>query len=392
MHVLVFEPKYVGHFLGFATYAANAFARRGCRVTMVVPQGAEGSDQARVKLSQRLPGVEVAYVLDVPVKYDKWANAAFESEALDACLADFPADEFVAPSADFLICGLAQRRPLRKRLQSFDRCQLILHNCAQAYPGLGKRERLDLLRDQWAVDRCRRLGLLCVDPFALSPQAVRRLGLWGQPVAPLPHPYDPISERPTRSAARVALGIPTEPWLIGSIGDLGVRKGTELLIHSFARYAHEQPGHLALFGILSKSARQALEEYPHLHDRIHLRNAFVSEEEFVQFLAAVHVVWAGYPRHFGIASVLLHAADADRPVLASPFGCVGWMTREYGLGACIPTDPVGVAEIMARVSAPTDTSPFPDSRRAALIHDHNTSSFERVLAEHVRSPEGVAVA
>ena len=81
MRVLIYEPKYVGHFLGFATWAANAFARLGYDVVFAVPERAVDTQQAKVKLAQVLPSVDLQYVIDVPRQFDKWKNARFEANA-----------------------------------------------------------------------------------------------------------------------------------------------------------------------------------------------------------------------------------------------------------------------------------------------------------------------
>ena len=384
MRVLVFEPKYVGHFLGFAAWAANAYARIGCEVTLLIPRGARGSLQAKINLEPRLhPKVSVEYLVDIPVLYHKWKNARFESDALFAIGPDLNCEYLIMPSADFLICGLLLNRSLRKWIRRLRGGDFIVHNCKQVYDNLGKKERIWLMLDRLAIDFARNITVHTVDPYAVKDS--RRLSLFGTSVHGLPHPFDRVGRRKSRAEARSSLGLPERNCLIGTIGDLGVRKGTELLIRSFIASKPSQDTNLLLFGILSKSSRALIDQHQEYIEsgQIILRNEFVSEETFLDFFSAVDLVWAGYPEHIGIASVILHAADAGRPILASNYGCVGWMANRYRLGKTAPPNVANMSEAIRDFS----TSKKWGADRAgmgALLRYHTTPNFEQYLTSRCR--------
>gem|GEM_PF-6582026 len=385
MHVVVFEPKFVGHFLGFAKSVAAAYLRFGHEVTLCLSKQAEHTLQAQAKLHDLHDEIAVRFVLDVPKNYDKWSCAKSESRALRELLTmsslDF--DHLSIPSADFLLAGLLLRRGLYRNL--FTRCSVdaILHNCHHVYPQHGLKQRLSAIISQLTIEACPRLNLFAVDPYAVS-KATRRLA-WTRTVMPLPHHYHRCLDAKSQADARLSLRLPPSGWLVGSAGDLGTRKGTELLIDGFASASLGPNSHLVLLGKQHEVVRKKLNEYGTLVEsgRILCCDRFVSDEEFGLFFPAVDLVWAGYPRHIGIASVLLFAADAGRPVLASNYGCVGWMVDRYGLGRCEEPTVSAVASALRWFAEHPDEEPKPAGVQELLAY-HNTEQFEETLTQFVR--------
>jgi len=231
MRVLVYEPKFVGHFLGFATWTANAFAKLGHDVVFAVPVKAKGTQQAEVKLASTRPEVDVHYSVDVPLLFDEWKNAKFESAAILREIERVTPDHVVVPSADFLISSLVINGRLRRALKRIGGVDFILHNCPQAYPTLGLRDSFWRIIDRLAVDLARSFRIHTVDPYATQRES-RPMSLFGSEVLPLPHPFESVSPR-EKSVVRERLGLPAEARILGSLGDLGVRKGTDLLLRSF---------------------------------------------------------------------------------------------------------------------------------------------------------------
>ena len=385
MRVLIFEPKFVGHFLGFAAATANAFAELGCQVTLMVPKQAKGTDQAKIKLAELPERVQVLYSLDVPKMYQRWTNAKFETAALAAALDEVPTDHLVIPSGDFVLSGLLKNGALRRRIKSLDGVDLVLHNCLQVYPELGIRQRWWSFLDRLAVSLARGIRLHTVDPYVTSSATYSRMSLFGNPVHPLPHFLEAPANPPSQAEARAALKLPAQGRMLGSIGDLGCRKGTELLIESFVGSQPKQNCHLVLFGLLSTKAKQLLKENQKLIDQglILFRNEFVSESDFYNFFYAMNVLWAGFPHQVGIASTQLYAAIAGRSVLASDYGAVGWLTKEFGLGRSVPATLDSMTATIASLYEGEDWRPDPRGLRKLLDY-HTTENFNRHITLALR--------
>ena len=385
MRVLLFEPKFVGHFLGFAAVTARAFAELGCHVTMLLPSKAQGTDQAKIKLVDLPENVDVRFSIDVPKLYQKWTNAKFETDALGIALDDVPTDHLVLPSGDFLLSGLMLKRNLRQRLRRLGGVDLVLHNCQQVYPDLGVKQRCRCLWDRLAVSLARGIRLHTVDPFATSPMAVSQMALFGNPVHPLPHFVDVPADPPSQEAARAALHLPTQGKMLGSIGDLGRRKGTELLIESFVRSQPPSGSHLVLYGLLSGPAKQVLAEHQKMIDQgqIVCHDRFVNDSDFYQFFRAMDAIWAGFPRQVGIASTQLCAAVAGRPVISSNYGGVGWLTNEYGLGRAFPGTITQMSDAISWFQQTDRWRPDPQGLERLLSY-HTTENFNYHITAKVR--------
>ncbi len=386
MQVLIFEPKYVGHFLGFAAVTAKAFAHLSCHVTLMFPQDAKGTDQARIKLADLPENVEVRFSIDVPKRYERWVNAKFESKALTVALDEGSIDHLVVPSGDFLLSGLLKSSKLRRRLRSLGGVDFILHNCQQVYPEIGIKQRCKCLLDQLAISLARGIRLHTVDPFATSSATVSRMSLFGNnSVHPLPHFLEVPADSPSQHDARAGLDLPTEGRMLGSIGDLGRRKGTELLIKSFVRSKPQPDQYLALFGLLSGTAKAELEKHRSFVDRgqIICRDRFVSDEDFYNFFYAMDALWAGFPHQVGIASTQLHAAIAGRPVIASDYGAVGWLTKKYGLGRAFPGNLEAMTNAITWFHQTEDFQPDPAGLRRLLDY-HTTENFNKQITYALR--------
>lgn len=385
MRVLIFEPKFVGHFLGFAALTAEAFAEIGCEVTMLVPTRAKGTTQAEIKLSHLPANVDVRFEIDVPKLYRKWINAEFETEALDLALDQHPTDHLVLPSGDFILTGLMKHGKLRRRLKALGGVDLVMHSCQQVYPELGVRQRTWCVLDRLAVSLARGIRLLTVDPFATSKASVSHMALLGNPVQPLPHFREVPENSPGKAEARERLGLPASSRLLGSIGDLGRRKGTELLIESFARSSPGSNDCLVLFGLLSGTAKETLATHQDLVEsgNIIYRDSFVSDADFCDFFYAMDAIWSGFPHQVGIASTQLFAAEANTPIIASDYGAVGWLTNKYGLGRAFPGTIDAMTEAISLFYSAEDWSPDPEGRRRLLDY-HTTENFKKHITAAIR--------
>lgn len=151
---------------------------------------------------------------------------------------------------------------------------------------------------------------------------------------------EPIGDFQPQSAAdaRTALGISPEGRIIGCAGRLDARKGIDRLIHAFAGSKAAPDVRLLLVGRQRPEVSTLLEgRYAALvrSGRIITRNQFADAATFEQVFSASDVVAVPYPRHIGSSGILLRAVRCGKPVLASDWGWVGWVTRRFGLGTAV---------------------------------------------------------
>jgi glycosyltransferase involved in cell wall biosynthesis len=131
---------------------------------------------------------------------------------------------------------------------------------------------------------------------------------------------------------------------------------------------------------------QIAERYTALLDagRVIIRDRFVPTEELQDAIAAMDVVCTPYPRHPGIASVLLQAAAAERPVVASSFGWLGYVTQRFALGvACDVEDIDGLAShIVTQLDDAPTYALSPEGQR--FVDFHTSARFQQEMLRLLR--------
>jgi glycosyltransferase involved in cell wall biosynthesis len=204
---------------------------------------------------------------------------------------------------------------------------------------------------------------------------------------------NPIVLKPEQSkeSARRALGLPAEGKWISLSGVIAPFKGADRLLEAFARYAGDGGGgsaRLLLAGPHEEEIRTMLrgEPYRQLVDagRIVAIDRYLSADEMFLAAAASDVVTAPYPQHQGRSSIILWAAAAGRPSLATDDGCIGYVVRHQRLGMTCDARQVNVlAEAIGRALAMPWTED--DARRVRQYAEfHRVENYQRVASALVR--------
>ena len=385
LHVLVFEPKYIGHYLGFAAWTANAYSEAGHSVTLAVPIEGRNTTEAKHRIHGIIdPAVDVQFCVDLPLSHERWTNARPEANALANAVDQFRPDHVVVPSGDFILNGLLISPKARRAFRRIGGCDLIVHNFFQAYPRQGEKDTFWRMLDKLAVDFAPAMTIHTVDPFATSSDA-RDLGYLRDRVLPLPHPHQRSDNSISRQEARTELGLDSDRKIIAAIGDLGTRKGTNLFIDSFAAAKTSPDTCIYIAGRTSKQTKASLEKASDLvrDGRIFVRDEFLSDRDFALSYRAADAYWAGYPRHIGMASSLLFSADRETPAIGSDFGCVRWMIEEFGLGRTFAPTVPAMANALEWFDA-SDALELDPAGRERLLAYHTMERFGEAITAAVR--------
>jgi glycosyltransferase involved in cell wall biosynthesis len=109
---------------------------------------------------------------------------------------------------------------------------------------------------------------------------------------------------------------------------------------------------LLLVGPITSRDRETLEAHlAKLPDSVQIIriDRFIPDEEIQLYFHIADVILAPYQRHIGMSAILVRAATAQKPVLASNFGLMGEITRRYQLGLTVDsTIPAQIAEGLCR--------------------------------------------
>ncbi len=262
------------------------------------------------------------------------------------------------------------------------------------YPDLikitpSRRERLQYWRERWLLARLlahpRLTTLFCLDPFVLKP--LQSFKTQAQKLY-LPDPvqiYPPALERVEQ--LRQQLGIAPERRVFLLFGALDERKGVQPLLSAIAALSPEQSQHLCLLlvgplGAAIKSPVQA--QIDHLRQtqpgQIICVDQFVPDHEIQPYFQLADVILAPYQRHVGMSAILVRAAAAQKPLLASDYGLMGEITRRYQLGLTVDsTQPAAMTPALAALLTMSLTEVGDRAQMQAFAAQNSAHQFARTI-------------
>lgn len=224
-----------------------------------------------------------------------------------------------------------------------------------------RREHAQALREEWLWRRALRhrqlKTLFTLDPLAVAPLR----GLGGR--AHVVHLPDPVEMHPPDQAGvtqlRQTLGLAPTRKVFLLFGALDQRKGIYPLLTALRQLPPVQQAQITLLvvGSMADTERAALlaalaEFQRHSAVQLVLRDHFIPDEAIPHYFALADVVLALYQHHVGSSGVLLWAAAAGKAVLASDYGLLGELVRQYHLGLAVDsTKPDAIAVGLSRFLA-----------------------------------------
>jgi glycosyltransferase involved in cell wall biosynthesis len=265
------------------------------------------------------------------------------------------------------------------------------------YTSLG----MALTRKERIVSAGKRLVLLAVfrNPhlrtvFSLDPLAVPRLAKLARHTdcVFLPEPlWVPPAGAPVPEVAR---NLDSGRRRLVIFGFLDARKGIrEVLaaLDSLPQAAQRQLA-LVLAGRFAAPERQslldALDTFAASADvTVAITDGAVPEAEIQPLIAACDLALVTYQRHVGSSGVLLRAAAAGIPVVASDYGLVGATTREHGLGLALDArSPEAIARAIENWLGDPSTIGFDPARASAFARANTAEAFAETLLTQLLGP------
>lgn len=231
--------------------------------------------------------------------------------------------------------------------------------------------------------------LFTLDRFAAE-RAARFPG--GERVAFLPDPVRLARPLPGQTAAlRVALGIQPGRRVGLLFGQLEARKGVEALLAAVEHLTNDECRRLCLLlvggvfpryqAVIERESAQVTAARP---VQIVTRFGYAPDAEVPALFDLADVVLAPYPRHAGMSGILLLAAAASRPVIASSYGLMGEVTRRYRLGLTVDTtQPASIAAALRRVVDDDLTTLADVLLMRQLAEEHEADGFAAAIFERV---------
>jgi glycosyltransferase involved in cell wall biosynthesis len=157
---------------------------------------------------------------------------------------------------------------------------------------------------------------------------------------------DPIAVDPVSSASvarrRAQLRIPDGRQVYLLFGPPNPRKGVEQALQAFLQLPNSVRSqvNVLLVGKATVERKRVLGPLvaavqTHLSGGLQWLDETVPEADVPEYFALADIVMVPYQRHVGSSGVLLRAAHAGKPVIASDYGLVGEWTRRNQLGTAV---------------------------------------------------------
>lgn len=214
--------------------------------------------------------------------------------------------------------------------------------------------------------------LLTIDEL-LEQQTKQKCPLNAQKLAFVPDPAE-LTHDFDRASARARLGIPEQDFVILVYGAIDGRKGVEHLLAGIRNRQFSKTLKMLVMGKQTPTLRDKLIHEPQVISIDRYVDAATEEAGF----RAADVVWMGYSSHYAMSGVLVLAAFAGKPVIATRNGLIGWMTQNHRLGVAIDSEN---PEAVSRAISDMQTQAFDDADEGmrTLQGRHTWSMFSKSI-------------
>ncbi len=254
-----------------------------------------------------------------------------------------------------------------------------------------RQNRLQQWREKFILKRILRhwqlQTLFCLDPFAIAP--INSL----YPQAKVVHLPDPVVLPPSdlpQSNLKQNLQIEAGKKVFLLFGALTGRKGIYQLLKAIALLPTELCQKLCLLfvgeanptdkALIEANIEAACQAKP---IQIITQYEFISELEVQAYFQLTDVVLAPYQRHVGMSGILLLAAAAQKPVLASNYGLMGEIVQQYGLGIAVDsTVPEQIAQGLTRCLVESTDYLGDRAKMKAFAAQNSAQKFAQTLMAH----------
>ncbi len=258
-----------------------------------------------------------------------------------------------------------------------------------------KREYIWQLRDRVCLSRLllspNLKTLFCLDPFAV--EHINKFN--SQPKAVyLPDPvqiYNYTESQVEKLGTDLDIASGRRIFLL--FGALGARKGIYQLLEAIRMLSptFAQKFCLLLIGPVGIEEKelfhgQITEISQFLPVQIICRHEFVTDQEIQPYFQIADVILAPYQRHIGMSAILVRAAAAQKPVLASDFGLMGEIVRRYKLGLAVDSAVPGeVAKAFERFMLESPESLCDRGKMKQFAEQNTAEQYAKLIFHHLQA-------
>lgn len=384
MHVLILEAGLTGHHANYLERIASTFLAQGHRLTVCVRQ--EYSDHplfARVR-AQHLGRVDVKVIQPLPswtqvlgrlgVVGSELSHWLMFKRSFEQVSITDRVDQVFFPYLDYCLHAIALLGSFSIQVPwagicmrpSFHHAKIGVLTPPPKWGSIKERLFFRLLQQPglksiYTIDE-----LLVPYVSKLHQELAPRLQYLPDP-AELPHKY-------SQATARVRLNLAAEEFLIVVYGAIDERKGIDLLLNAVREHHFSRPLRILVAGRHTPALRSQLSGNP----LITSIDQYVDHDVEEAVFRAADAVWMGYRSHFSMSGVLVLAAMANKPVIATHNGLIGWFTKKYCAGLAIDCENPKIVANTIQLLAETDT-PYTGQCLEVIRSTHSWHRFTTII-------------
>jgi glycosyltransferase involved in cell wall biosynthesis len=367
---LIYERDVTGHRLQHVRHLTEALLETGCDVVLALQSDAPERDEYKVHLGPLESHFQLRHDLN-PVQRGGYSFVAQRIDELLGAISREQPDWVYVPYADMMTQAAAVRSLLHgSRDFRATPIEGQVMRGRYAYPAGSLRAAVGSSASRWLTQRSPWRVTHLLDTWVYN--NLQGTGS-GTEFRLIPEPVEPLPQV-DRLEARRLLGIPMDGRYVATTGLMEPRKGIDLLLAAFARAKVQQDDRLLLVGRMHQAIRDLISrDYQSLLSagRIVIVDRYVSDFELGCGFMAGDVLVTPHPAQVGSSGTLVRTAAAQRPIIASNFGWVGWVTQKFELGAAVDvTDPIAFAAAIE--SALNSTTAWRRSEKAERFCRYHT--------------------
>jgi glycosyltransferase involved in cell wall biosynthesis len=200
---------------------------------------------------------------------------------------------------------------------------------------------------------------------------------------------DPVYDYPSREGLiiREKYAVALHKKILLAFGFIDAKKNVVNLLKALQQLSAEDAANICLLvvgkihgenkGPLMEAFEEAKNIRPEL--QVEFESRFVDDDEMEAFVGQSDVVSVAYINFFSSSGVIGLAARHNKPVLATKFGVVGDLTREYNLGLTV--DGFNPEEINQAILTFLKTKNAYPERASVFVQNHRSDNFIKTLLE-----------
>jgi glycosyltransferase involved in cell wall biosynthesis len=113
-------------------------------------------------------------------------------------------------------------------------------------------------------------------------------------------------------------------------------------------------------------------------------NKFISDIEIPIYFQMSDIILAVYQQHVGMSGIVLHAAAAQKPVLSSDYGLMGYLVHKNKLGVTVDsTSPKAIADEIIRFINGNSERDYDINTMSSFVKQHSQDKFVGTIMSNI---------